>query len=173
MKPLARPLDPRRSPSPSRGLAWRVSILAAGLICAQLVWNAGAQAADPKPASAAAPGSLLVLVQPLWSELSASQRETLAPLEPTWNSLPLAKKRSWLTLTEKMPGMSPAERAKAQVRIREWASLSPEQRRMARNNYRLAKSLDRDERVATWESYRQMTPEQRSVLRSNGWTSSS
>jgi hypothetical protein len=89
--------------------------------------------------------------------------------QPSWNSLPLAKR--WLALTEKMPGMSPAERAKAQVRIREWASLSPEQRRMARNNYRLAKSLDRDERVATWESYRQMTPEQRSVLRANGWTS--
>jgi len=70
-----------------------------------------------------------------------------------------------------MPGMSPAARAKAQVRIREWAALSPERRRMARNNYRLAKSLDRDERVATWESYRQMTPEQRSVLRANGWTS--
>jgi len=29
----------------------------------------------------------------LWSELSAFQRETLAPLEPNWNSLPLAKKR--------------------------------------------------------------------------------
>ena len=147
--------------------------LAAGLLGALLIWNsAAAQAVDPKPPTAAAPqGSLLVLVQPLWSELSAFQRETLAPLEPNWNSLPLAKKRSWLALTEKMPGMSPAERAKAQVRIREWASLSPEQRRMARNNYRLAKSLDRDERVATWESYRQMTPEQRSVLRANGWTS--
>ncbi len=147
-------------------------MLAAGPICALVLWNsAAAQATDPKPAPTVTHGSLLALAQPLWSELSAFQRETLAPLEPSWNSLPLAKKRSWLALTEKMPRMSSAERAKAQVRIREWASLSPEQRRMARNNYRLAKSLDRDERVATWESYRQMTPEQRSVLRANGWTS--
>jgi len=147
--------------------------MAAGLVAVFLIWNSAvAQTGEPKPAASVAHGSsLLVLVQPLWSELSAFQRETLAPLEPNWNSLPLAKKRAWLALTEKMPGMSPAARAKAQVRIREWAALSPEQRRMARNNYRLAKSLDRDERVATWESYRQMTPEQRSVLRANGWTS--
>ncbi len=159
MNPFARPLDSRRSPRPVRALARWASVVAAGLISALVLWNsAAAQATDPKPAPTVTHGSLLALAQPLWSELSAFQRETLAPLEPSWNSLPLAKKRSWLALTEKMPRMSPAERTKAQIRIREWASLSPEQRRMARNNYRLAKSLDRDERVATWESYRQMTP---------------
>jgi hypothetical protein len=80
-----------------------MATLMAGLLGALLIWNsAAAQAGDPKPSTAAVPqGSLLVLVQPLWSELSAFQRETLAPLEPSWNSLPLAKKRSWLALTEK------------------------------------------------------------------------
>lgn len=139
-------------------------VLAAGL---GLITTPG-RAIEPAPA---ARPSLVELAQPLWSELNAVQRETLAPLEPKWNGLPLAKKRSWLALTEKMPSMNPAERSKAQARIREWASLSPEQRRMARNNYRLAKTLDKDERIATWESYSQMTPEQRSVLRANGWTS--
>jgi hypothetical protein len=115
--------------------------------------------------------SVLPLNQPKWAELSAFQQETLAPLQGAWNTMPAAKKRSWLALTEKMPAMTPSDRAAAQQRIREWASLSPEQRRMARDNYRLAKSLDRDERLATWESYQQMTPEQRSVLRANGWTS--
>lgn len=125
----------------------------------------------PAAATGAPKGSLLPLAQPLWNELTPVQRETLAPLEPTWNALPLAKKRSWLALTDKMPTMDTAERATAQARIQAWAALSPEQRRMARNNYRLAKTLDRDERLATWESYSQMTPEQRSVLRANGWTS--
>ncbi|MBU6272617.1 MAG: DUF3106 domain-containing protein [Betaproteobacteria bacterium] len=124
-------------------------------------------AASPVPDSR----SVLPINQPKWAELSTFQQETLAPLQSAWNGLPAAKKRSWLALTEKMPAMNPADRAAAQQRIREWAALSPEQRRMARDNYRLAKSLDRDERLATWESYQQMTPEQRSVLRANGWTS--
>lgn len=145
---------------------------------ALLPCGAGAQstpmaaATQAAPAAASTPrGSLLPLAQPLWNELTPVQRETLAPLEPAWNALPLAKKRSWLALTDKMPTMDPTERATAQARIQAWAALSPEQRRMARNNYRLAKTLDRDERLATWESYNQMTPEQRSVLRANGWTS--
>ncbi len=168
----------RRAPHPVRSASarmlggWRAGGLALCLGTLLVTLPAPAVAADPRPDKAAAePRSLLPLAQPLWSELSPAQRETLAPLESRWNGLPLAKKRAWLTLTEKMPTMSAGDRAKAQARIQEWASLTPEQRRMARNNYRLAKSLDRDERLATWESYNLMTPEQRSVLRANGWTS--
>mgnify|MGYP001285209860 CR=1 FL=1 len=51
------------------------------------------------------------------------------------------------------------------------ASLTPEQRRQARNNYRLARSLPKDQRVATWEQYQQMTPEQQAVLRQSGMLS--
>lgn len=148
----------------------RLACLLAGLVA--LIFSTVSLpvlAAEPAPAKERLP--LLPLAQPLWNDLSPSQRETLAPLAANWNALPLAKKRSWLSLTEKMPSMMPEDRAKAQARIREWASLTPDQRRMARNNYRLAKSLDRDERLATWESYNQMTPEQQSVLRANGWTS--
>ena len=147
----------------------RLTCLVAPLVALILcIATLPARAAEPAPAKER---TLLPLAQPLWNELSPSQRETLAPLAANWNGLPLAKKRSWLSLTEKMPSMMPEDRAKAQTRIREWASLTPDQRRMARNNYRLAKSLDRDERLATWESYNQMTPEQQSVLRANGWTS--
>ena len=126
-------------------------------------------AASPAPAVPARVG--LPLTSPAWADLTAFQREALAPLQPVWNSLPAAKKRSWLTLTDRMPGMKTADREAALQRICAWAALSPEQRRMARDNYRLAKSLDRDERLATWESYRQLTPEQQTVLRDNGWTS--
>jgi len=115
--------------------------------------------------------SLLPLAQPLWSELSPSQHEVLAPLEEQWNALPRTSKLSWLKLAGRVPRMKPAERAKAEARIREWAALTPEQRRQARNNYRLAQGLDKNERAASWEQYKSLTPEQRSVLRANGWTS--
>lgn len=114
---------------------------------------------------------LLPLAQPLWSELPPAQRKILAPLEAQWNAMPLAKKRSWIALATRLPQMEQAQREKAQERIIEWAGLTPEQRRQARNNYRLAQTLPKDARVATWEQYQQMTPEQRNVLRINGWTS--
>lgn len=132
--------------------------------------------APPAPARAAAPApkprvSLLPLVQPLWSELTPGQQQILAPIEPQWNSLPLEKKRTWIKVADRIPRMNEAQRARAMERIREWAQLTPEQRRLARNNYRLAKQLPKDDRVASWEQYQQMTPEQRSVLRFSGWTS--
>ena len=131
---------------------------------------------SPARASAQAPAaaparSLLPLVQPLWSELTPAQRTVLAPLEPQWNTLTKEEKRPWLALAERLPKMKAAERARAEKRIREWAALTPEQRRLARNNYRLAKKLPKEQRVATWEQYQQMTPEQQAVLRQAGWTS--
>lgn len=115
--------------------------------------------------------SLLPLARPLWSELSPAQQQLLRELEPVWNGLPATKKRSWLTIANRIPQMDAADREKAEARIREWARLTPEQRQLARNNFRLAKSLPKTERVATWEQYQQMSPEQQSVLRANGWTS--
>ena len=119
----------------------------------------------------ARPRSLLPLVQPLWSELTPEQRSVLSPLESQWNTLTKEEKRPWLSLAARLPGMPPKARAQAEKRIREWAALTPEQRRLARNNYRLAKKLPKEERVATWEQYQQMTPEQQEVLRRAGWTS--
>lgn len=130
-----------------------------------------AASAEPRAHSAAPRRSLLPLVQPLWSELSESQRQTLAPLELQWNTLTRDEKRPWLTLAARLPKMDPKSRARAEKRIREWAALTPEQRRLARNNYRLAKKLPKEQRVATWEQYQQMTPEQQAVLRQAGWTS--
>ncbi|MEN9316979.1 MAG: hypothetical protein RIS35_3372 [Pseudomonadota bacterium] len=115
--------------------------------------------------------SLLPIARPLWSELSTTQQELLRALEPEWNGMPAARKRSWLTIAGRIPKLEPAEREKVEARIREWARLTPEQRQLARNNFRLAKSLPKQERVATWEQYQQMTPEQQAVLRANGWTS--
>lgn len=119
----------------------------------------------------AARASLLPLVQPLWSDLSPAQQAVLEPFEAQWNGWSATEKRSWVKLADRVPKMSPTARERADERIREWAALSPEQRRLARQNYRLAKRLAPDERQAQWERYREMTPEQRSVLRTSGSTS--
>jgi hypothetical protein len=111
------------------------------------------------------------LVQPLWKDLAADQQQLLAPFAEQWNTLPAEEKRAWVSLANRVPNMSQDERAKAQGRIVEWAKLSPDQRRLARQNYRLAKSLPSEQRVAQWESYQTLTPEQQQVLRSSGSTS--
>jgi hypothetical protein len=118
------------------------------------------------------PGTLQSLVHPLWSDLSESQRQVLQPFASQWNTWPAAEKRSWVALANRVPRMKPKDQARAQRRISEWAQLTPGQRQIARQNYRLARQLlPRDERVAQWERYTQLTPEQQAVLRNNGWTS--
>ncbi len=126
-----------------------------------------------QPIQAQQPVSRVIpsLGQPLWKDLRADQQQLLAPFADQWNTLPAEEKRAWVSLANRVPNMSQDERAKAQGRIVEWAKLSPDQRRLARQNYRLAKSLPSEQRVAQWESYQTLTPEQQQVLRSNGSTS--
>lgn len=115
--------------------------------------------------------SLLPLAQPLWTELSRAQQQTLAPFAAEWNIWPAAEKRSWVSLSDRMPSMAPEKRQKMTERIIEWARLTPEERQTARDNYRLAKERSADIRANAWERYRSMTQEQRSVLREAGTTS--
>ena len=117
------------------------------------------------------PGTLRSLVHPLWNDLSELQRQVLQPFAAQWNAWPAAEKRSWIALADRVPRMKPEDQARAQRRISEWARLTPGQRQIARQNYRLARQLPPDERVAQWERYTQLTPEQQTVLRDNGWTS--
>lgn len=117
------------------------------------------------------PGSLVALVQPLWSELTFEQQLVLAPFAEQWNIWPQAEKRAWVKLADRVPRMSAERQAKAHERIREWAALSPEERKLARSNYRLAKKLPQDARVAQWQHYETLTDEQKDVLRSAGSTS--
>ena len=126
----------------------------------------------PEPIRLDPPGSdrlrpsLLPLAQPLWSELSASQQQVLAPFSEQWNGLPITEKRAWADLARRFPKMQAAEQERVQRRISEWAALTPDQRRLARANYRLAKQQEvkRENLIAEWETYQTMTTDQRSVL---------
>ena len=115
--------------------------------------------------------SLLPLVQPLWSELSASQVSVLSPMANQWNGFTLADKRSWIKLANGFSKLPRQQQEKATARMVEWAQLTPEQRLRVRSNFGIAKQVPQEQRIAEFQQYRSMTPEQRRVLRSNGTTS--
>jgi hypothetical protein len=115
--------------------------------------------------------SLIESAQPLWVDLSPSNKVFLKPFEKHWYTLSPVERKSWVTLANKVPTLSAAEQKKATGKVNEWAALSPEQRKLARANYRLAKNLNKEERKEQWQRYESMTPAQQAVLRSSGWTS--
>lgn len=146
----------RARPWPPWGLLWLALAL-----CAFTAAPSALAADETRHAS------LLPLVQPLWSDLSPQQQAVLEPFEAQWNGWSAAEKRTWVRLADRMPSMESEARERTARRIREWASLTPEQRRIARQNYRIARRLPPEERQEQWERYRELTPEQRSVLRTS------
>jgi len=100
-----------------------------------------------------------------WSQLTAEQRQILAPFQQQWDSWPPADKRSWIVLANRFPQLSDAQQQRARNRISEWASLTGEQRTTVRNNIKLSRERKPNERSAEWNRYQQMTPEQKGVLR--------
>jgi uncharacterized protein YoaH (UPF0181 family) len=100
-----------------------------------------------------------------WSQLTAQQKQILAPFQQQWDAWPPADKRSWVVLANRFPQLSAAQQQRARNRINEWASLSGEQRATVRNNIKLSRERKPNERSAEWNRYQQMTPEQKGVLR--------
>ena len=114
-----------------------------------------------RPASAsvkAPPGG------PAWSELTADQRSSLAPLAGSWAQISEAQKRKWIALAGNFSKMSPAEQAKLHSRMTEWAALSPQQRAQARLNFGETQQLSSEEKKAKWEAYQALPPEEKRKL---------
>lgn len=101
---------------------------------------------------------------PAWSELSASQREALAPLKDGWSSLDGQSKDKWVEVAGRFHGMPPERQRRVQERMAEWSRLSPEERGQARKNFKESRQLPLEERQRRWEAYQAMTPEQRRAL---------
>lgn len=115
--------------------------------------------------------NLAALTQPLWIDLTPTQQQALAPFARKWNTFSTAEKRSWIKASERFASLSGEQRARLQSRMKEWAELSPEQRNRARANFNLAANAPKDRRVAEYNQYKEMTPEQRQVLQTAGRTS--
>lgn len=142
---------------------WALLLLAAGAAAAT------AQTATPAPVS---PPGKTVVVQafsgPAWVELSAAQREVLAPLASAWPSLSESHKRKWLEMARGYRALPPEEQVKMQGRMKEWVALSPQQRTQARLNFaktkELSKELTAEEKKAKWEAYQSLSTEEKRKL---------
>lgn len=135
-------------------LCGHLSRVRLALVLAALVWSCTVLAAAPQPESR----------NPGWAQLSAQQKDVLAPLSGEWDKLEPARKRKWLGIAKGYPKMTLPERERAQARMREWVRLSPQQRREAREKYRRIGKLPPEKRQVLsekWAEYQALPPEQR------------
>lgn len=103
-----------------------------------------------------------------WHRLGQSQRQALAPLATAWDSLNPAHKRKWLEVSKNFPTLGQIEQAKMHERMTEWAALKPQERAQARLNFgktaEISKELTPAEKLAKWQAYQALPPEQRQEL---------
>lgn len=128
--------------------------------------SAGAQPQPPAAAAAATPPSRTgaPVAKPLWSELSDTQRQALAPLSGQWDTLTEPHKRKWIALAGNFQRLPPAEQAKLHSRMAEWIALSPRQRTEARLNFGETQQLSPDAKKAKWEAYQALPDEEKRRL---------
>ena len=149
----------RRSAStPSARLLVALTLGAAAVtfgVVSQTAWSQQAV----RPVTAQAPES-----GPKWSELSATQRNSLRPLERDWSTIDADRKEKWIEIAQRIPSMNATERERIQARMTEWARLSPNERGQARVGYQQAKQVAPKDRQAQWEAYQALTAEQKRQL---------
>lgn len=148
-------------------LGTAAAVLVAGAIAWVIVDRVGSAPATPASAALGTPGGKPApksLDKPLWRNLSPAQRTALAPLQAEWDQLEGMRKRRWLELSERFSSMSPLEQQRVHERMRQWMKLTPQQRNLARENFNKARNLAPGEKIATWESYKQLPAEQKRKL---------
>jgi hypothetical protein len=147
----------RRARSSARALC----VVLAGLATTLFAGTSAAQpsAPAPRPVVSASLGS-----GPGWSELTAEQRASLAPLQRDWAGIDTDRKRKWLEVAAKFPKMPPDERARVQERMAEWTRMSPQDRGRARLGFQQAQVVAPQDRQARWDAYQALPPEQRRQL---------
>lgn len=118
----------------------------------------------PAPTPAPAPNKAAVTDNFLWNNLSATQRQALAPLQNEWDALDLPRRRKWLEIAARFPTLPVSEQARVQERMTSWAHLSPSERSLARISFQQAQQIAPESRQAKWEAYQALPPEQRQEL---------
>lgn len=121
-------------------------------------------AGSPPTVAAGAKPPAKTLDKPLWRELSRSQQAALKPLQPEWDAMDGIRKRRWLELSARFASMTPAEQGRVHERMRQWMRLTPDQRNLARENFNKTRKLDPGKKAATWESYKQLSEEEKRRL---------
>lgn len=135
--------------------------------------NAGASitAAAASAASALLPGSKAgkhASAKPpektLWTDLTPAQQQALEPLAPEWDTMEPIRKQKWLGIVKRYASMKPDEQVRVQERMREWVKMTPDERRQVRQNFARAQKLDPSQKSTQWESYQQLSDEQKKEL---------
>ena len=141
-------------------------VLAAGAIAWLIVARFETPAVLPTvtDVSQAARALPKTLDKPLWHELSSSQQVALAPLEPQWDRMEGLRKRKWIEMSSRFASMDPSEQRRVHERMRQWMRLTPEQRERARENYSKTNRLAQGDKAANWETYKQLSPDEKRSL---------
>jgi len=142
---------------------------AAALLLALASWIHPGLAQTPavptaKPAVAPPKPALAQPAKPSWNELSAAQKQALAPLSADWETLERQRKLKWLEVANRYPGMKPEEQQRSQERMREWTGLTPEQRRVARDTYARVQTMPPEKRAELLEKYQNLPEEKKRKL---------
>ncbi|MEX5747167.1 DUF3106 domain-containing protein [Massilia sp. X63] len=125
-------------------------------------------AGAPMTTAAGAKPPAKTLDKPLWRELTRSQQAALKPLQPEWDGMDGMRKRRWLEMSHRFASMTPAEQQRVHERMRQWMRLTPAQRNLARENFNKTRKLDPGQKAATWESYKQLSEEEKRRLARSG-----
>lgn len=99
-----------------------------------------------------------------WEDLTAAQKQTLAPLSSGWKQLKLSTRKKWLEVSRRYAHMSQAEQTRVQERMHDWVNLTPEQRRLVRENYARNRQLDTEQRAKRWAEYQQLPEAEKQKL---------
>jgi hypothetical protein len=102
---------------------------------------------------------------PRWHELTAPQREILAPLAGEWDRLDGDSRKRWLGVAMRYPKMTPVGQKRVQTRMKKWAALTPQQREEARAKYKkMKRKRGSKELKSEWQRYQALSPEERQAL---------
>ncbi|MCS6764951.1 MAG: DUF3106 domain-containing protein [Candidatus Protistobacter heckmanni] len=142
--------------APSRALAASIALWA-------FLSAPAAQAGAPAH-RASTPAAVKPATGPAWNDLSADQKQILAPLQPTWDGMTDIGRRKWVQIAQRYPKMKPEEQKKLQERMAAWSKLTPAQRQLARQNYQASRNLAPEARFQAWERYQSLPDERKKQL---------
>ena len=122
------------------------------------------EAARTNPLKSSTESKLVSITKPGWADLTPAQHKALKPLADQWAHLSIESKRKWLALSKNYDALPSAEQAKLHSRMSDWVSLSQQQRTEARLNFAETKKLPADEKAAHWQSYQELSAEEKQKL---------
>jgi len=126
--------------------------------CARALDSVPGDAAKPAPQHASKRGN------PSWAQLSAEEREALAPLAADWDKYDPPRKKKWLEIAARYKNLSPEGKQTLHERMPDLAKLTPEQRLTARENFKRAYALPPEKRRALTQQFQELPEEKKREL---------